>query len=110
MVDINVRPRSKAVSVLASAGKWRIREKRELTALKSECRHSNSKCYSNYKSTTTWKGLIGITPAGAVSFVSALHTGNISDKKLTKQCHILQLLQSWLTKVSQKGPPVPHWL
>ena len=27
MVDINVRPRLKAASVLASAGKWRIRDK-----------------------------------------------------------------------------------
>ena len=46
----------------------------------------HSEFYSNYKSATTLKGLIGITPAGAVSFVSALYTGSISDKTGSRQC------------------------
>ncbi|XP_070549676.1 uncharacterized protein [Ptychodera flava] len=39
--------------------------------------------YSCYKSRNTVKGLVGITPSGAVSFVSDLHTGSVSDKELT---------------------------
>ena len=35
--------------------------------------------FSNYKNTNTFKGLIGITPTGAVSFVSHLYSGSISD-------------------------------
>ena len=33
----------------------------------------NSQLYSHYKGNTTFKGLIDITPSGAVSFVSQLH-------------------------------------
>ena len=43
----------------------------------------NSEFYSNYKSVTTFKGLIGISPWGSVSFVSQLYTGSISDKAIT---------------------------
>ena len=42
----------------------------------------HSEFYSNYKSATTLKGLIGISLTGAVSFVSALYTGSISDRKI----------------------------
>ena len=35
--------------------------------------------FSNYKNTNTFKGLIGITPTGDVSFVSHLYSGSISD-------------------------------
>ena len=45
----------------------------------------NSDLYSNYKSNTNFKGLIGSTPAGAISFVSALYSGSISDKEITLQ-------------------------
>lgn len=38
----------------------------------------NSNTYSNYKSHTTFNGLVGITPNGAVSFISSLYTGGIS--------------------------------
>lgn len=31
-----------------------------------------SKCYSSYKSSYTWKGLVGIAPHGALTFVSSL--------------------------------------
>ena len=34
--------------------------------------------FSNYKNTNTFKGLVGITPTGAVSFVSPLYSGSIS--------------------------------
>ena len=38
---------------------------------------------SQYKSHTTLKGLVGISPFGAVTLVSELYTGLISDKEIT---------------------------
>ena len=37
---------------------------------------SQSATYSNYKHYNTAKGLLGISPAGAVSFASELYTGS----------------------------------
>ena len=45
--------------------------------------------FSNYKNHTTAKALVGITPSGAICFISDLYDGNISDKKLTVECGIL---------------------
>ena len=53
----------------------------------------NSEIYSNYKSHTTFKSLIGITPSGSVSFVSSLYTGAIGDKSITNLCGIVDLLE-----------------
>ena len=53
----------------------------------------NSESYSNYKSHATFKGLVGITPSGSVSFVSVLYTGSISDKEIIKKSGILDLLE-----------------
>ena len=50
--------------------------------------------FSNYKNHNTYKGLIGISPSGAVVFMSDLYPGSISDKQLTKRCGILDLLES----------------
>lgn len=50
-----------------------------------------SQTYSNYKSTNTLKGLIGISPSGNITFISQLYTGGISDSELTERCGILNL-------------------
>ncbi|XP_062598414.1 uncharacterized protein LOC134259831 [Saccostrea cucullata] len=63
----------------------------------------NSQSYSNYKSHTTFKGLIGITPHGAVCFVSRLFTGNISDKDVTQRSGILDLLEQGDDVMVDKG-------
>lgn len=52
-----------------------------------------STTWSSYKNTNTLKGLIGITPTGYISFVSSLYCGNISDKRLTIECGVLDTLQ-----------------
>ena len=49
--------------------------------------------FSNYKNHNTYKGLIGISPSGAVTFVSDLYPGSISDKELTRHSGILDLLE-----------------
>ncbi|GFY19490.1 THAP-type domain-containing protein [Trichonephila clavipes] len=38
--------------------------------------------FSRYKNANTFKGMIGITPNGAISFISELFTGSISDKEV----------------------------
>ena len=49
---------------------------------------SQSATFSNYKHHNTAKGLVGIAPNGAVTFVSDLYTGRYSDKKVTKDSGI----------------------
>ena len=38
--------------------------------------------YSSYKHHVTYKGLVGISPSGTITFVSKLYTGSISDKEI----------------------------
>ena len=52
-----------------------------------------SSTWSNYKHHNTAKFLIGCTPNGAVSFVSSLYVGSISDVELTKKSGLLQVLE-----------------
>ena len=59
--------------------------------------------FSNYKNTNTYKALVGISPSGAVIFVSELFPGSISDKKLTRQSGILDLLEVYDSGMADKG-------
>ena len=56
--------------------------------------------FSNYKHHNTFKGLVGISPDGVITFVSSLYPGSTSDKELTRRSGILDLLeleiQLWL--------------
>ena len=51
----------------------------------------NSELFSNYKNNTTLKGLVGISPAGAVTFISQLYTGSISERSIVERSGILDL-------------------
>ena len=62
-----------------------------------------SEVFSSYKSHTTWKGLFGSTPPGAVSFVSALYCGSISDKEISRCSGITELLDSKYDVMADKG-------
>ncbi|XP_028516723.1 uncharacterized protein LOC110245238 [Exaiptasia diaphana] len=55
--------------------------------------HTQSACYSSYKSTNTMKALLGITPSGDVAFVSKLFPGSTSDKEITIQSGLLDKLK-----------------
>ena len=50
--------------------------------------------FSSYKNRNTFKGLVGISPGGAVTFVSSLFPGSITDKQLTRRCGLLELLET----------------
>ncbi|XP_039655590.1 uncharacterized protein LOC120558601 [Perca fluviatilis] len=52
---------------------------------------------------TTFKGLVGISPSGLVTFVSDLYTGSISDKEITRESGILCLLEEGDEVMADKG-------
>lgn len=64
---------------------------------------SQSVTYSSYKHHNTAKALIGISPSGAVSFVSDLYAGRSSDKQITNDCGILDLLEAGDSVMADKG-------
>ena len=55
---------------------------------------SQSITYSSCKHHNTAKGLIGMAPSAAITFVSDLFAGRVSDKKATKESGIYQSLQA----------------
>lgn len=58
-----------------------------------------SQLYSDYKSNTTLKALIGCDPSGSAIFISELFTGSISDKCITEQSGFYELLK----KLKEQG-------
>jgi hypothetical protein len=63
----------------------------------------NSQLYSKYKGTNTFKCLLGIAPHGAVTFVSSLYIGCISDVEITKLSCLLDLLEAGDDVMADKG-------
>ena len=59
--------------------------------------------YSNYKNKNTYKGLIGISPSCAVTFISDLYSGSISDKELTRKYGLLSLLEPGDSEMADRG-------
>ncbi|KAL5010804.1 hypothetical protein ScPMuIL_013109 [Solemya velum] len=55
--------------------------------------HNKSLVFSDYKSHMTYKSLIGISPAGIVTFVSDLYAGSTSDKQITKLSGLVDLCE-----------------
>ena len=56
---------------------------------------SQSATCSTYKSHNTAKGLVGISPSGAVTFVSDLYVGRSSDKQVILDCGIFYFAGTW---------------
>ena len=46
---------------------------------------------SSYKNQTTLKGLVGISPEGAITFISQLYTGSVSDREIVRRNGLLDL-------------------
>lgn len=53
--------------------------------------HLNGELFSSYKNHTTLKGLVGISPGGAMTFLSQLYTGCISDREIVVRSGLLDL-------------------
>ena len=63
----------------------------------------NSQSYSHYKGTNTFKCLLGIAPHGAITFISSLFTGCMSDVEITKLSGLLDLLEPGDDVMADKG-------
>ncbi|KAJ8405591.1 hypothetical protein AAFF_G00315710 [Aldrovandia affinis] len=63
----------------------------------------HSETFSSDKNTTTFTGLIGVAPCGAVTFISKLFTGSISDREMTRLSWILELLEPGDDCMADKG-------
>ena len=55
-----------------------------------------SQFYSDYKSSTTLKGLVGVDPRGSIIFASMLFSGSISDNDITTQSGFLNVLKEMI--------------
>ena len=51
----------------------------------------NSELLSSYKTHTLQKGLVGISPGDAITFISQLYTGHISDREIVTRSGFLNL-------------------
>ncbi len=58
--------------------------------------------YSSYKNHNTYI-LIGISPGGAITFVSKLFPGSISDKELTRKSELIDLLKPGDSVMADRG-------
>ena len=65
--------------------------------------YQSSNTYSSYKNHNAYKGLIRISPSGAVTFISDLYPGSISDKELTRRSGILDLLEEGDSVMADRG-------
>lgn len=59
--------------------------------------------FSSYKNDNTYKGLVGISPNGVITFVSPLYPGSISDKELTRRSGIFNLLEEGDSVMADRG-------
>ncbi|XP_073236912.1 uncharacterized protein [Porites lutea] len=64
----------------------------------------NSELFSSYKNHVTLKGLVGIAPSGAITFISQLYTGSISDREIvTRSGFLSQAFENGDTVMADKG-------
>ena len=64
---------------------------------------NQSPCYPQYKSRTTTKTLIGVTPSGATAIASELYPGSTSDKEIVVKSALLYVLQPGDDIMAEEG-------
>ena len=59
--------------------------------------------YSNYKKYNTVKVFIGVSPTGAITYISSVWGGRVSDKMITQQCGFLQYIDPGDVILADRG-------
>ncbi|XP_068684844.1 uncharacterized protein [Montipora foliosa] len=75
----------------------------EIFIEKPSCFRVQVETYSTYKSHNTAKGLVGIAPNGAVTFISDLYGGHVSDRKIVLASGILVMLEPHDSVMADRG-------
>lgn len=71
---------------------------------------TRAQTWSNYKHHHTLKALIGITPYGAISFVSRMWGGRISDKEITEKSQFYNKIEYEDQVMADRGFTITHEL
>jgi len=69
---------------------------------------ANSQLFSHYKGRTTVKCLVGIAPHGALTFLSPLYSGSVSDVEITRVSGLLDLIEPGDDVMADKGFTIKH--
>lgn len=75
----------------------------EIQIEKSAFLKAAAQSWSHYKHAHTVKYLIGISPQGAVTYISEAYAGRSSDKFITENCGFLENLQEGDVVLSDRG-------
>lgn len=75
----------------------------EISVDKAENLKMRCTTYSNYKSRTTLKALVGVSPNGVIVFVSDLYGGSTSDKQIVQNCNLFAYLEAGDMLMADKG-------
>ena len=65
--------------------------------------------FSSYKNHNTYKALIGISPSGAITFISKLFSGSVSDRVNTT-IRDFRFVRSWRSVMAVKAFDIAEYL
>lgn len=80
-----------------------IIDRTELKVKKPSAPSSQKVTWSDYNSHNTFKLLVGITPSGALGFVSDLYSGAISDRAITIRSGLIEKLEPMDDVMADRG-------